>query len=392
MSSQLREAGGLGTFLGGSGFPVRYQGAKYGDLPFFKVSDMNSHGNELFMTRANNYISESLRKKLGVVRIPAKAIVFAKVGAAVFRERKRILLQDSCVDNNMAAFIVNEDQLDFRFAYYALTAFKMSNLVSVGALPSLNGGQLRSILLFVPTDLTEQRRIADALFDIDNLIATLERLIAKREAIKQGMMQQLLTGRTRLPGFRSVWKGATLGAVASVTMGQSPAGSTYNSDAHGLPLIQGNADIRDRVTLDRIWTDLPTKVCEAGDILLTVRAPVGYTAIVSKRSCVGRGVCSISSYGDNRFIFYALVYAEPTWSNYGQGSTFTAVNSGEVRSFKLLWPTDAEERQSIARVLDDFNSQIAALRTRLSKTRAIKQGMMQQLLTGRVRLPTEEAS
>ena len=108
MASRIMSAGDIGTFRGGSGFPVKYQGKKSGDLPFFKVSDMNSAGNELFMSRANNYISESRRKSLGAVRVPAGAIVFAKVGAAVFQERKRILAQDSCIDNNMSAFIVDE--------------------------------------------------------------------------------------------------------------------------------------------------------------------------------------------------------------------------------------------------------------------------------------------
>lgn len=196
-AGQVQTAGELGTFRGGSGFPVRYQGKKSGDLPFFKVSDMNRDGNELFMTRANNYISEARRKSLGAVRMPKRAIVFAKVGAAVFQERKRVLAQDSCIDNNMAAFIVDEDKLDVRFAHYLLTAFKMSELVTVGALPSLNVGQLRSIPLLVPNDLVEQRRIAAALADADDLIAALERLIAKKQAVKQAMMQQLLTGLTR---------------------------------------------------------------------------------------------------------------------------------------------------------------------------------------------------
>ena len=240
--------------------------------------------------------------------------------------------------------------------------------------------------------IEQQKRAADALQDVDDLIATLERLIAKKQAIKQGMMQQLLTGRTRLPGFYSAWKETTLGSVSSVTMGQSPAGSTYNSDARGLPLVQGNADIRGRVTFDRIWTSAPTKTCEPGDVLLTVRAPVGYTAIASKRSCLGRGVCAISAGNDNRFMFHALVYAEPAWALYEQGSTFTAVNSNEVRSFAIQWPTDSGERQAIARVLDDADKELASLQARLAKARAIKTGMMQQLLTGRTRLPVEAAS
>ena len=197
-------AGEVGYFKGGSGFPLRFQGRKSGELPFFKVSDMNSPGNEQFMRTANNYISEAVRKRMGAVRIPAGAIVFAKVGAAVFLERKRILAQDSCIDNNMSAFIVDLAEVDVRFAHYLLSDFKLGDLAATTALPSLNGGQLRSVPLRLP-GLAEQREVVDALRSADDLTRSIELIIAKKRAIKQGMMQELLTGRTRLPGFAGEW-------------------------------------------------------------------------------------------------------------------------------------------------------------------------------------------
>ncbi|GAQ40477.1 restriction endonuclease subunit S [Mycobacterium pseudoshottsii] len=144
-------AGDVGYFKGGSGFPVSHQGAAFGKFPFFKVSDMNKAGNQLFMTWANNYISESQRKQIGTIVMPTGAIVFAKVGAAVFLERKWILAQPSCIDNNMAAFMPDTSSADVRFVYYVLTNFPMASLVATGALPSLNGRQLRSIPLSMPT-------------------------------------------------------------------------------------------------------------------------------------------------------------------------------------------------------------------------------------------------
>jgi type I restriction enzyme S subunit len=254
----------------------------------------------------------------------------------------------------------------------------------------LNFQQVGSIELPAPP-IDLQRVIGAASRDTDSLTAALERLITKKQAIKQGMMQELLTGRTRLPGFDGEWNDVSLGSIATVTMGQSPAGITYNSDSYGIPLVQGNADIRDRATFDRVWTTAPTKLCKGGDIILTVRAPVGYTAIASRASCLGRGVCALSTKADNRFLFHALVYVEPSWALYEQGSTFTAVNSNEVRSFTLRWPADADERSAIAHVLDDADDELRILELRLGKARAIKQGMMQELLTGRTRLPVQEA-
>ena len=86
------------------------------------------------------------------------------------------------------------------------------------------------------------------------------------------------------------------------------------------------------------------------------------------------------------------MYAEPAWALYEQGSTFTAVNSNVVRSFALFWPADPDERQAIARVLDVTDKELASLQARLAKARSIKSGMMQQLLTGRTRLPVEVES
>lgn len=193
------EAGEIGAFKGGNGFSPRFQGEKAGAVPFYKVSDMNNEGNEFFMQTANNYVSDAGRKHMGAVLMPARAIVFAKVGAAIFLERKRLLSTPSCIDNNMAAFIVDPSRADVRFIYYVLSSFPMSSLVATGALPSLNGRQLRTIPIFLPSDMEEQRAIASVLADVDAEINVLNARLAKAQDIKIGMMQELLTGRTRLP-------------------------------------------------------------------------------------------------------------------------------------------------------------------------------------------------
>jgi type I restriction enzyme S subunit len=192
-------AGDIGTFKGGSGFPVRFQGASTGTYPFYKVSDMNTRGNERIMRKANHYIYESQRNQIGAVLIPKDAIVFAKVGAAIFQERKRILERPSCIDNNMAAFIVDPSKADFRFVHFSLSNFKMGSLVATTAMPSLNGGQLRSISLPLPPTMEEQQAIVHVLHDAGVEVDKLNRRLAKARFLKQGMMQELLTGRTALP-------------------------------------------------------------------------------------------------------------------------------------------------------------------------------------------------
>ena len=192
-------AGSIGRFRGGSGFPTVYQGCQSGDYPFFKVSDMNNEGNETFMETANNYIAEPDRKRLGANAFPPNTIVFAKVGAAVFLERKKLLTMHSCIDNNMAGYVLDGDgQVDYRYIHYFLLNFRLGSLVSTTALPSLSGSVLRAIQIPLPPTKDEQSAIAEVLSDMDAELAALEQRRDKTRALKQGMMQELLTGRTRL--------------------------------------------------------------------------------------------------------------------------------------------------------------------------------------------------
>jgi len=201
--------GMIGQIRGGAGFPTKFQGAGAGTFPFFKVSDMNNAGNETHMRVANNYIDEHVRKSLGAVAFPAGSIVFAKVGAAVFLERKRILSMSSCLDNNMAALVVDESVADYRFVHYSLLNTSFGDLVSTTALPSLSGKVLSEISCPLPS-IEEQASIAEALSSFDAEIGALERRRDKTRAIKQGMMQQLLTGRVRLvPPSAAATEGAT---------------------------------------------------------------------------------------------------------------------------------------------------------------------------------------
>ena len=248
-----------------------------------------------------------------------------------------------------------------------------------------NGRALSAVWIAVPP-IPEQRTIAEALSDVDGLINSLDALIAKKRAIKQATMQQLLTGKMRLPGFSGVWVEKPLIDLATVTMGQSPSSMFYNQRGEGFPLIQGNADIENRRTIERVWTTEGNKRCHSEDLILTVRAPVGAVAIASKNACIGRGVCGLKPFGDSKFLFYALIHVEDRWQTFEQGSTFTAANSEQVGKFRVRVPSEENEQRAIATVLSDMDAEIAALEQRRDKTMAIKQGMMQQLLTGRVRL------
>jgi type I restriction enzyme S subunit len=117
---------------------------------------------------------------------------------------------------------------------------------------------------------------------------------------------------------------------------------------------------------------------------MSVRAPVGEVSRAEFDVCLGRGVCAIRY--SNDFLYHALIAKESTWAKLSKGSTFDSVNSADVKAFGIELPTDHAEQEAIAAILSDMDSEITALEEKLAKARQLKQGMMQELLTGRIRL------
>jgi type I restriction enzyme S subunit len=175
-----------------------------------------------------------------------------------------------------------------------------------------------------------------------------------------------------------------LGDIAEIVMGQSPSSLNYNSKGMGLPLIQGNADISNRKTIKRIFTTEITKRGKCGDNLMSVRAPVGEISRALFDVCLGRGVCAIRY--PNDFMYHYLISLEPKWARISKGSTFDSVNSADVKALEVHLPSDSDEQIAIATILSDMDAEITALEARRDKTKDLKQGMMQELLTGRIRL------
>jgi type I restriction enzyme S subunit len=252
-----------------------------------------------------------------------------------------------------------------------------------------NVGQadLRQVLAPVPP-LPEQRTIAEALGDVDALLGTLNQFIAKKRDLKQAAMQQLLTGHQRLPGFTGEWELKRLGDVAEIVMGQSPAGTTYNRRGIGAPLINGPTEFTEKHPVKIQWTSEPTKFCRNGDLLLCVGgSSTGRINIADDEYCIGRGVAAIRAKpdGDTSFITFQVNSAIESILAATTGSTFPNIDGKSIRGIEITTPC-LDEQTAIAAVLSDMDAEIGTLAQRLDKTRALKQGMMQELLTGRTRL------
>ncbi|WDT68019.1 restriction endonuclease subunit S [Cloacibacterium sp. TD35] len=213
--------------------------------------------------------------------------------------------------------------------------------------------------LFIPC-FSEQKKVSTFLSLIENRIQTQKKIIEDTRKMKLNFSHNLFTQNFRISKkYISKWEEKTLGDISTIIMGQSPDSSAYNSYEKGLPLIQGNADIVQRFSKPRQFTSQITKTCDIGDIILTIRAPVGHAAKSKHFACIGRGVCAIKSNekSDSEFIYQFLLYFENKWSSFEQGSTFTSVNSSDIKTIKINVPT-IEEQREIAQFLKTFDEKI----------------------------------
>ena len=186
---QFTSLSAIGSFISGTGFPEKYQGNTSLDIPFYKVSDMNLPRNTKYMIDVNNTVDDSIVKSLKTKTINAPSIIFAKVGAAIYGERKRIVKRRFLVDNNMMAFSPN-DKIDLEFCHAYFCRTRLSRYAQIGALPSYNASDLAIIKFGVPS-IDEQRKIAEFIMLIDQKIEKQLRLLEHLKKYKRGVSKKL---------------------------------------------------------------------------------------------------------------------------------------------------------------------------------------------------------
>lgn len=218
--------------------------------------------------------------------------------------------------------------------------------------------------------LKEQIKVSRILSIIDNKIELQQLKLENLKLFKKGLAMMLLS--------HEKYQNKTLSEIAKVTMGQSPDSKSYNNNNIGLPLIQGNADIYNRRTQPRNYTSEPTKTCNIGDIVMTVRAPVGYIGKSNHKACIGRGVCAIIANDCTEYLYQFLLVQEGKWKIVSQGSTFEAVNSRDINNLKVLVPC-IEEQKKIAKILSCLDNKVDATYLKNLRLKHFKKGLLQQM-------------
>jgi type I restriction enzyme S subunit len=271
----------------------------------------------------------------------------------------------------------DNDALDVCFKRHCFYAENFrSRLIgasSVSANTNINQDNLKKLPIALPPSLHEQRAIAEALSDVDALLGALDRLIAKKRDLKQAAMQQLLTGQTRLPGFEGEWEVKRLGEVLTICHGRSQ--KEVESAEGPYPILASGGVIG---AASRPLFDKPS-------VLIGRKGTINQPQFMETPFWTVDTLFYSAMHHDHNAKYFYYLFCLIEWMQYNEASGVPSLNARTIEHIEFSCPVPREQT-AIAAVLSDMDAELAALEARRDKTRLLKQGMMQELLTGRTRL------
>jgi type I restriction enzyme, S subunit len=389
----------VGTYIDYRGRTPRKLGMEWGGGDILALSANNVQSGYIDDTKEAYFGSDELYKKWMLRGDCRKGDLLVTMEAplgniAQIPDHRKYILSQRVV------LVRPKPDLEPDFLFYFLSGSYFRNQLLKNASGSTAQGiqrrKLDSIPLYYPASLTEQRIIAGALSDVDALIVSLDKQIAKKRGIKSGAMQQLLTGKWRLPGFNGNWEVKPLGDVCRSITDGTHFTPQYVTD--GIPFYSVESVTSDDFTNTKLISlkehrEL-IKRCkpEKGDILMTRIGSIGDTKLIDwdidASIYVSLALMKVTDDIDPRYLHWytkstafmrdiearALVNASPK-----------KINMGDIGKVSIQAPP-LPEQAAIARILSDMNAEVVTLEAQRNKSRALKQGMMQQLLTGKIRL------
>ncbi|MBW4680597.1 MAG: restriction endonuclease subunit S [Microcoleus vaginatus WJT46-NPBG5] len=364
-----------------------------GGIPLIRASDIAN--SKLSFAEART-ISVRQHKKLTKYRRPKRgdvlvsksgslgicAIVDVDIEFSIY-ESIIVLQSNQFLNSNFLLWLLRDKKTQFR-----IIGEKVGSTVG-----HLNLEMFRKLIIPLPL-IEEQKVIAQTLSDVDALIAALDKLIAKKRGIKTGTMQQLLAGKKRLPGFAMEWNKCRLGDIVDkIVGGGTPSRSNPDFWGGKIPwtTVKDFATFNPFSTQEYITEEGLSKsasnLIPKGTLITSTRMALGKAIIYEIDVAINQDLKAIFPKLDvnNIYLYYWFQNNSEYLEILGSGSTVKGISLIDLKSIPFLKPS-LEEQQAIAQVLSDMDTEITALETRRAKTQAIKQGMMQELLTGKTRL------
>ena len=328
------------------------------DLSKISIESYCKNGDVVIADASEDY--NDIGKAIELKSIGEEKII-AGLHTILARDNKGIMV------NGFKGYLMNSPSVRKQIKVYAAGAKVLG----------ISKANISKVKLLIPSGM-EQEKIATFFSLIDKKIELQTEKVEELKNYKKGFMQKIFSRELRFKGFSGEWESKKIGSICEIIMGQSPSSACYNEDKIGLPLIQGNADIKNRKTFPRVYTSDITKTCDVGDIIMSVRAPVGAISRSLHHACIGRGVCSIKPKQNSEFIYQFLLNYENKWSRISQGSTFESINSFDITSTNIVLPLK-EEQEKIASFFSLIDKKLELEMEKLEQLQEYKKGLLQQM-------------
>lgn len=384
----------LGTFSKGSG--VSRAESNTGNIPCIRYGELCTHHND-YIKAYNSCISKTVASKAKLLQYGD--VLFAASGETKEEIGKSAAFVNSCeayAGGDIIILSTNSKLCDAKYIGYASNApYVTKQKATKGqgdAVVHITSEAIKTISINIPP-IAEQRAIAEALSDVDGVIAALDKKIAKKRLIKQGAMQQFLTGKKRLPGFSDEWLEKKLGDIGTLSMCKRIF-QEETSDSGDVPFYKigtfgQDADAfisKDKYEHYKNMYRFPKK----GDILISAAGTIGRIVVYDGKPAYFQDsniIWLAHNQKDilNRYLSY--IYQIIEWNT--ENTTIERLYNDNFNNTIVFFPKSQIEQQAIATVLSDMDKEIADLEAQRDKYRLLKSGMMQKLLTGQIRLKTE---
>lgn len=345
--------------------------------------------------RANDIIGKVLlsREEIKNYEVKKGDVFFTRTSETVEEIGMSSVILEDVTDTVFSGFVLRarpkNDKLDLNFKKYCFSNSELRKEItsksSYTTRALTNGRLLSKVIIKIPRNKAEQTAIAQVLSDTDELISSLEKLIEKKKLIKQATMQQLLTGKKRLPGFSGKWEIKTILEITDCLDNlRIPLNESQRLEMKGEYPYCGANGILDYINRYVIDDDIILIAEDGGYFDEYAYRPIAYRI---------EGKCWVNNHAhilkakkgfDQSFLFYSLVHKDI--QSYISSGTRAKLNRSELNKIEIYMPVDEVEQNSIGEILNEMDSEIESHEQKLNKYKSIKQGMMQNLLTGKIRL------
>lgn len=378
----------------GSTFPEKYQGNLQEKYPFYKVSDMNLEGNEIFMNHVRNSISEEIKVEIRAKPFPKNTIIFPKVGGAILTNKKRILSKTSCLDNNIMGLTPNEDLVYFNYLYYFFQMLDLYNLSNKSNPPSIRQETVENIPIILP-DLKSQKRIVaildEAFAGINQAIANTEKNLANTRELFESYLNEIFLKQS------SEWTLMTLKGV-SKEFGRGKSKHRPRNDPalfNGqYPFIQ-TGDVRNTghiiSTYFQTYNEVglkQSKLWPKGTICITIAANIAETAILGFDACFPDSIIGLvvdETKATNSFVEYLLQAMKLRIKAKSQGSAQDNINLATFEQEYFPFPNLAKQKEIVEKLdslSKDTNNLELVYQQKLQSLTELKQSLLQKAFTG----------